>query len=181
MRQTPRVTPRALLFDLDNTLLFEDEVTLRSIRRACERARGRANTDELSAAVARIAEERWRAAPTFAYADAMGMWWGEGLWGEFRGGEGDGLRAVGEFAPQFRREVWRDSLAACGVTDDTLAAELIDSYRRARRAGELLDPEANAVLDDLSRDHRLALVTNGAPDVQGEKIARADLGRYFAA
>ena len=36
------------------------------------------------------------------------------------------------------------------------------------------------VLDDLSRDHRLALVTNGAPDVQREKLARATLTHYFA-
>jgi putative hydrolase of the HAD superfamily len=174
------VTARALLFDLDNTLLFEDEVTLRSVRAACERVLTRADPAVLSAAVARIADEHWRAAPTFEYADAMGLWWGEGLWGDFRG-DGDGLRAVRELAPRFRREVWRDALAACAVHDDTLAADLGDAYRDARRAGELVDPEATAVLDDLSRDHRLALVTNGAPDVQGEKIVRADLGRYFSA
>jgi putative hydrolase of the HAD superfamily len=173
------VTARVLLFDLDNTLLFEDEVTHRSVRAACERALTRADPAELSAALARIADEQWRAAPTFAYAEEMGLWWGEGLWGDFRGG-GDDLRTVRELAPRFRREVWRDSLAASGVDDDRLAAELSDAYRVARRAGELVDPEATAVLDDLSRDHRLALVTNGAPDVQGEKIVRADLGRYFS-
>ena len=64
------------------------------------------------------------------------------------------LRAVREFAPRFRHEVWRDALAACGVDDDALAAELSDAYRSARRAGELVDPEAATVLEDLSRDHR---------------------------
>ena len=170
----------ALLFDLDNTLLFEDKVTLGAVRTACERAHARADPSELSAAVVRIADEQWRAAPAFAYADAMGMWWGEGLWGDFRGG-GEDLRAVREFAPRFRREVWRDSLAACGIHDDPLAAELGDAYRAARRAGELVDPEAGAALEDLSRDHRLALVTNGAPDVQREKIGRTTLARYFDA
>ncbi len=171
---------RALLFDLDNTLLLEDEVTYRAVRAACERARGRADTEALFATTPRIAEERWRAAPTFAYADAMGLWWGEGLWGEFHG-DGAGLRAVREYAPHFRRAVWRDALAACGASDGALADELSEAYRSARRAGELVDPQAAAVLDDLGRDHRCALVTNGAPDVQREKLGRTALARYFGA
>lgn len=172
--------PRALLFDLDNTLVLEDEVTLRAVRAACGRASGRADSERLIAATVRIAEERWRAAPTFAYAEEMGLWWGEGLWGEFRG-EGGALRAVCEFAPRFRREVWRDSLAACGVDDEALAAQLESAFRAARRAGELVDPEATGVLADLARDHRIALVTNGAPDVQREKLSRTTLARHFDA
>lgn len=174
------MTTRALLFDLDNTLLLEDEVTFRAVRAACERARGRIDTDELFATTLRIADEHWRAAPTFTYADAMGLWWGEGLWGGFNG-DGEGLSAMREFAPRFRRAVWRDSLAACGVDDHALAAELVDAYRSARRAGELVDPQAAAVLDDLGRDHRCALVTNGAPDVQREKLSRTTLAQYFGA
>jgi putative hydrolase of the HAD superfamily len=171
---------RALLFDLDNTLLLEDEVTFRAVRTACERAAGRADAERLYEATLRIADDRWRAAPTSAYADRMGIWWGEGLWGEFKG-DGDGLRALRDFAPQFRRDVWRDALADCGVDDADLAADLDEVYPRARRAGEIVDPEAVAVLDDLSRDHRLALVTNGSPDVQREKLGRAALAHYFAA
>ncbi|MGH2490854.1 MAG: HAD family hydrolase, partial [Candidatus Limnocylindria bacterium] len=172
--------PRALLFDLDNTLLLEDEVTFRAIRAACERARGRADAGKLFAGVLRIADALWRAAPTYAYADAMGMWWGEGLWGDFQG-ESEGLRAVREFAPAFRQRVWRDALTACGVDDAALAAELVDAYRSARRAGELVDPQATAVLDDVGREHVCALVTNGAPDIQREKLGRTTLARYFSA
>jgi len=173
------VSVRALLFDLDNTLLLEDEVTFRAVRTACERAGERADRERLFAALVRVADDRWRAAPTLAYADRMGIWWGEGLWGEFKG-EGDGLRALRDFVPGFRHQVWGDALADCGVVDSDLAADLDEAYRRARRAGELVDPDASAVLDDLSRDHRLALVTNGAPDVQREKLARATLTHYFA-
>lgn len=174
------MTPRALLFDLDNTLVLEDEVTVRAVRAACGRAAPRADVERLIAATLRVAEERWRAAPTFAYAEEFGLWWGEGLWGDFRG-EGAGLRAVREFAPRFRREVWRDSLAACGVDDEALAAELGTAFRAARRTGEIVDPEAAGVLADLARDHRIALVTNGAPDVQREKLGRTTFARYFHA
>jgi putative hydrolase of the HAD superfamily len=171
---------RALLFDLDNTLLMEDEVTFRAVRAACERAAGIADAERLYEATLRIADDRWRAAPTSAYADRMGIWWGEGLWGEFKG-DSEGLRGVRDFVPHFRRDVWRDALGACGVDDADLATDLDDVYRRARRAGEIVDPEATFVLDDLSRDHRLALVTNGAPDVQREKLDRAALARHFSA
>lgn len=173
---------RALLFDLDNTLLMEDEATFSSVRRACELARDRAGVDTgaLHAATLRVAEQLWRAAPIYAYAEEMGMWWGEGLWGEFRG-DAPGLRSLRAFVPGFRRDVWRGALAAVAVPDDSLAAEIDAAYVAARRAHQPVDPEAERVLDDLARDHRLALVTNGAPDVQREKLAGTTLARRFGA
>jgi putative hydrolase of the HAD superfamily len=173
---------RTLLFDLDNTLLMEDEATFSSVRRACELARDRAgvDADALHAATLRVADELWRAAPIYAYGEEMGMWWGEGLWGEFRG-DAAGLRALRAFVPGFRGAVWRSALAAVGASDDALAAELAAAYVAARRAHQLVDPEADGVLDDLARDHRLVLVTNGAPDVQRDKLAGTTLARHFGA
>jgi putative hydrolase of the HAD superfamily len=173
---------KALLFDLDNTLLMEDEATFSAVRRASESARDRrgADADALYAAAIRIADELWRAAPIYPYADEMGMWWGEGLWGEFRG-DAPGLRALRAFVPGFRRNVWRGALAAVGASDDALAAELDAAYAAARRAHQPVDPEAESVLDDLARDHRLALVTNGAPDVQRQKLAGTTLAPRFGA
>ena len=173
---------RALLFDLDNTLLMEDEATFSSVRRASELARDRVGVDAdvLHAATLRVAEDLWRAAPIYAYAEEMGMWWGEGLWGEFRG-DAAGLRAVRAFVPGFRRDVWRGALAAVAVSDDALATDLDATYVAARRRHQPVDPEADGVLEDLARDHRLALVTNGAPDVQREKLAGTTLARHFGA
>ncbi|MEX2047136.1 MAG: HAD family hydrolase [Chloroflexota bacterium] len=172
----------ALLFDLDNTLLMEDEATFSSVRRACELARDRAGVDAdgLYPATLRVADQLWRGAPIYAYAEEMGMWWGEGLWGEFRG-DAPGLRALRAFVPVFRRDVWRGALGAIGVSDHALAADLDTAYGAARRAHQPVDPEAERVLDDLARDHRLALVTNGAPDVQREKLAGTTLASRFAA
>ncbi|TMC06712.1 MAG: HAD family hydrolase [Chloroflexi bacterium] len=173
---------RALLFDLDNTLLMEDQATFSSVRRACELAHDRTGVDAeaLHASVLRIAAEIWRAAPTYAYVDEMGMWWGEGLWGEFRG-DAPGLRSLRAFVPGFRRDVWRGALAAAATPGEALAAELDAAYVTARRAHQPVDPEAERVLDDLGRDHSLALVTNGAPDVQREKLAGTTLAPRFGA
>ena len=174
--------PRAVLFDLDNTLVMEDAATFAAVRSTCAVASSRAgaDADALFAALLLVAEKLWKGSPALAYADRMGIWWGEGLWGEFRG-EASELGALRAFVPGFRRAVWSEALTAIGVSEETLAQELAETYRTARRARQLVDAEAEPILDALARDHRLALVSNGAPDVQREKLAGTTLGRYFGA
>jgi putative hydrolase of the HAD superfamily len=176
------VSIRAILFDLDNTLLLEDEATEVALRQTSEHAARRAGIDArlVETAAREAAESLFGAAPVFAYSEAMGIWWGEALWGDFAG-EGSDLAALRAFVPPFRREVWTRALAAAGADDPQLADELTLSYPTLRRAIRALDPEAEATLEDLGRDHELALVTNGAPDVQREKLARSGLGGHFAA
>src|SRR5256885_7869293 len=174
--------PRAVLFDLDNTLVMEDEATFAAVRSACTVASSRAgaNADALYAALPLVAEKLWKGSTSLDYADRMGIWWGEGLWGEFVG-EAPELRALRAFVPSFRVAVWSEALAAVGISDQGLAAELVETYRTTRRARQLLDAEAEPILGALARDRRLALVTNGAPDVQREKLAGTPLAPYFAA
>jgi putative hydrolase of the HAD superfamily len=175
------VTIRAVLFDLDNTLLLEDEATRSAIREVSGLARARGvDPAVLATAAPRIAERLWTASPLFGWADRMGIWWGEGLWGEFVG-EAPELGALRAFLPGFRRGVWRGALAAAGMVDDALADRLAGEFRSRRRARQPMDPEAEVVLGDLARDHALALVTNGAPDVQREKLAGTSLARHFRA
>jgi len=174
--------PQAVLFDLDNTLVMEDEATFAAVRSACAVASRHAGapTDALFAALPLVAERLWKESPALAYTDRMGIWWGEGLWGEFRG-ENAELQALHDFVPGFRARVWREALAAVGVSEEALAVEVAETYRTVRRGRQLVDPEADALLSALARDHRLALVTNGAPDVQREKLAGTTLARYFGA
>lgn len=164
---------RAVLFDLDNTLLLEDEATHAALRRASERAGPRA--EAVAAAAARTAADLFRSSPVFAYADAIGIWWGEALWGGFAG-DAAGLRALRAFVPGYRRAVWTAALAAAEVTDVGLAAELDAAFVRARRSDWAIDPAALATVDETARHYRLALVTNGAPDVQREKLAATGIG-----
>jgi putative hydrolase of the HAD superfamily len=49
-----------------------------------------------------------------------------------------------------------------------------------RRSAETIDPEAEDVLAAVSRGRRLALVTNGAGDVQREKLSRTPFARSFS-
>ncbi len=175
-----RATVRAVLFDLDNTLLLEDESTERALRETCAAIAGRTGADAriLVATAREAAEEIFSASSVFAYADAMGIWWGEALWGEFHG-DAPGLRALRVFAPDFRHRVWSEALASAGIAGGDLVQTAIEGFRSARRRTQLADPDADAIVRDLARDHRLALVTNGAPDVQREKLSHTALASLF--
>src|SRR2546430_6222021 len=180
MNDGTRVTGvRAVLFDLDNTLLLENESTERALRDASASI-GRIGGDvEILASAARdAAEQIFRESSVFAYADAMGIWWGEALWGEFLGETG-GLQAMRAFVPDFRLRVWTAALASVGIDDERLIQAAVDAFRSARQRNQLVDPEAAAVVRDLARDHLLRLGTNGAPGVQREKLSRPALASFL--
>ena len=170
----------AILFDLDNTLLLEDDATEDALRRTSELAARRTGgaAGSIHAAAREAAESLFAASPHFAYSEAMGIWWGEALWGDFAG-DGEEIAALRAFVPGFRHAVWRRALR--GVDGDALVDDVAAAFRDIRRALRPIDPEAEATLADVGRDHRLALVTNGAPDVQREKLATTTLAAHFAA
>ena len=173
---------RAVVFDLDNTLILEDESTFRSIDAAAQVASRKMGVDAaaLSRSVAEMAEAVWQSSPEYAYGETFGIWWGEALWGDFSGNDGP-MRAMRAFVPDFRESVWRGALAKAGVHDLALARALEREYILVRRSKETIDPEAEPLLRSLAVDHRLALLTNGAGDVQREKLSRTPFGPYFAA
>ena len=172
---------RVVLFDLDNTLVLEDLATRRALADASAGAsRHGVDRTRLAAAAEAEAEILWRTGPDFAWADGIGVSAGEALWGSFAG-SGAELASLRAFAPGYRQAVWSGALAHCGVADPELAAELDSAFERARLASEPLDPDAEAVLDELGTRYLLAIVTNGAPAIQRAKLALTDLGRRFDA
>ena len=170
----------AVLIDLDNTLTLEDAATEAAVRAAAALAYERAGLDleRVAAVVADDAARLWKAAPAYSYGEAFGIWWGEALWGGFTG-PGAELRQIREFLPTFRERVWRDALRSFDVDDAGLASDMQEVFVRARRAREVIDPEAEPALGDLRRDHLLALLSNGAGDVQREKLSRTPFAPYF--
>jgi len=173
---------KAVLFDLDNTLLLEDEVTERAYRTAATFARKQRDLDAraLAEAAQDEADRLWGASPVFARADAIGISPGEAMWGDFAGA-GPGLEELDEFSLRFRQEVWATALARCGVVGHRLAPLVAQAFVDARRAGQLADPDAAGVLATLAARYRLAIVTNGASGVQREKVAGSGFAERFGA
>jgi putative hydrolase of the HAD superfamily len=173
---------RFILFDLDDTLIYEMASEKEAFAAACGVARKRIGLDAeaLQAAVRRSARDLWRAAPTYAYCNAIGIASWEGLWGRFTGGDPN-LRALREWAPFYQREAWRRALAAMGHDGAELAAELSSVYQRERRQRHVPFPDTIETLQRLRHGRKLGILTNGAPDVQREKIDAAGLSDHFDA
>src|SRR5262249_6808601 len=82
--------------------------------------------------------------------------------------------------PQARRLAVRQGLARLGKNEEVLADKIADAFTEMRRNEYRLYPDAHATVDAL-RDAgvKLALVTNGASEIQRDKIARFDLEHRF--
>ncbi len=82
--------------------------------------------------------------------------------------------------PEARRLSVRQGLKRLGRPDDGLADRIADAFTEMRRQEYRLYPDAHATVDALrSRGVKLALVTNGASEMQRAKIERFDLEHRF--
>jgi len=173
---------RALLLDLDDTLVVEERAAAATFAPTARIAAERHAIDVAALAddARARARELWRAAPSYPYCERIGISSWEGMWCRFEG-EADELRALRAWAPDYRREAWRRALADQRIDDCELAAELGERFGIERRARHETFPDAAAALDTLRGDYALALVTNGASCLQREKLAASGLADRFAA
>lgn len=170
----------AILFDLDDTLVVEQASAQWAFLATCRRAHDRLGTDPaaLTRSVRVRARELWRASETIAYCRTVGISSWEGLWARFLGADPN-LAKLRAWAPSYRREAWARALADHGVRDGDLAAELAETFPSERRGLHVVYGDVRPALDELAGEFRLALVTNGAPDLQRLKLEAAGLEPYF--
>lgn len=171
---------RSILFDLDDTLVVEGVSADAAFLATCERAHEKhgINTEALHQSVRYHARELWRASPTITYCRAIGISSWEGLWARFLGNDPN-LKRLRAWAPTYRREAWFRALADYGVSDSSFAEQLAAIFLSERRARHVVFPDVEDNLANLKKVYQLALVTNGAPDLQREKIQGANLAQYF--
>jgi putative hydrolase of the HAD superfamily len=82
--------------------------------------------------------------------------------------------------PGARRLAVRRGLQRLGRPDDALADRIADAFTEMRRQEYRLYPDAHTTVDTLrAAGVKLALVTNGARETQREKIERFDLEHRF--
>ena len=174
------MTIRNILFDLDDTLVIEGASADAAFLATCERAYEKHGIDPeaLHQAVRYHAGQLWRASPTITYCRAIGISSWEGLWARFLGSDPN-LKRLHAWASTYRRETWLRALADHGVSDVPFAEQLSGIFWVERRERHILFCDAKDSLRNLRENYRLALVTNGAPDLQREKIQGANLTRFF--
>ncbi|HEX5899165.1 MAG TPA: HAD family hydrolase [Solirubrobacteraceae bacterium] len=172
---------RALLLDLDDTLIVEEPAAVAAFAATARVAAERHPLDAAALALDARARARgiWRAAPHYRFCRRIGISSWEGLFCRYEG-DGHELRALREWAPGYRRDAWSRALADQGIDDGELAAELGERFGADRRALHETFADAAPALDALGADHALALVTNGASCWQREKLMASGLADRFA-
>ncbi|KAA9006510.1 HAD family hydrolase [Paenibacillus spiritus] len=160
----------AVLFDLDDTLLWDERSVEEAFHYACLGAGGEVDPEELEAAVRREARSLYESYETFPFTQMIGINPFEALWANFTAGEQPEFRKLEQLAPAYRTESWRRGLASLGIEDETLAAELAARFAAERRSRPYIYEETLAVLNELKGKVKLLLLTNGCPALQREKL-----------
>lgn len=149
--------PEAIFFDLDDTIIL----FLTSTKTVWENAVKR-YLPELGGAGEEAVYKAIRAAADWYWADPE----------RHRRGRLDLRKA--------RREIGELAFTSLNRKDFTLAHKIADFYSDERDSSGTLAPGAIATLENLrARGIKLALITNGASDMQRQKIDQFGLGKYF--
>ncbi|RAP78215.1 HAD family hydrolase [Paenibacillus montanisoli] len=173
---------QAVLFDLDDTLLWDDRSVQEAFEATCEAAAAQTgvNAKELEDAVRREARALYESYETFPFTKMIGINPFEGLWANFLEGEQEEFRKLQQLAPAYRREAWTRGLKSLGIENPELGAQLAEQFPAERRKRPYVYDETFAVLDQLKGKYKLLLLTNGSPDLQREKLAGVpDIVPYF--
>jgi phosphoserine phosphatase len=171
-----------ILFDLDDTLMFEMETEDRVIRKVLAPIAERfgLDLDFTCKTVRDEAEKLWIHAPAYDHCESLGFCSWEGLWSTFESNY-PAMAPMKEWGENFRIQSWVNALDVLNISENGLAAELAKAYQQARRSTHIIFDDANTVLTDLKQDYRLGLLTNGAEEIQQTKIDGSGLEHYFDA
>jgi putative hydrolase of the HAD superfamily len=149
--------PRALLIDLDDTLIDDSGSAESAWIEVCAAAARDVSVLDSAALLAEIHRVR-----TWYWSDPE----------RHRVGRAD-LRASTTWIVQ-------EALRSLGYDDADLARAIAHAYRdRREEAAKLLPGAVETLAELVSRGFRLAMLTNGAARAQRAKIERFDLARYF--
>jgi putative hydrolase of the HAD superfamily len=171
---------KTLIFDLDDTLVVERASAERAIMATCDIAAKNRKVDpnDLYQTIWREARRLWHKSPARSYSISIGISSWEALWARFDG-EDENLKILRSWSPTYSKQAWHNALLKCGVDDPEFALYLSEEFKKQRR--KICDVYSDIVpnLSKLKEAYILALVTNGAPDLQREKILCSGLAKYF--
>lgn len=173
---------KAVLFDLDDTLLWDERSVKEAFEATCKYAESKTGIPylKLEEAVRAEARKLYESYETFAFTKMIGINPFEGLWAPFKAGEHPSFRKLEALAPGYRKDSWTKGLKSLGVDDEALGAELAEMFPAERRSRPIVYEETFRLLDALKGKYKLLLLTNGSPDLQQEKLAGVpELAPYF--
>lgn len=173
---------RAILFDLDETLILDEPILREALAAAAVLGADRGlDPARLAARAWEEARRLWAEGPYADYCERIGHSAGEGLWARYDRGEHPAIGGLRAWTPGYRVAAWRAALADQAVRDDALAEAMAERFAGARRRYPRY-PEIDPLLAALKgRGCLLGIVTNGVPDLQREKLAGSGIAHLFDA
>jgi len=170
-----------IIFDLDDTLLWDKKSVKTAFEKTCEYAATLHNVNpaELEEAVRKEARALYEGYETYDYTVLIGINPFEGLWGTFDDPT-EHFQKIKNIVPGYRAEAWTKGLAALGIDDAQLGAELGERFVAERKVSPFLYEDTFDVLDKLKGKYQLVLLTNGAPSLQNLKLEiTPEIAPYF--
>jgi putative hydrolase of the HAD superfamily len=172
---------KAIFFDLDDTLLWDQKSVEKAFEATCLVAAEKYQIDPavLEEAVRQEARELYSSYETYPFTQMIGINPFEGLWGNFLD-DHDEFRKMKDIVPAYRKEAWTRGLKAIGIDDPEFGEELAERFPAERRKLPFVYEESFQVLDELKGKYQLLLLTNGSPDLQNTKLEiTPELVPYF--
>jgi HAD superfamily hydrolase (TIGR01509 family) len=171
---------RAVLFDLDETLILDEAVCDHAFRiAALSVTSDLAVAAGLAAAAASQARALWAELPAVAleYATRIGHSAFEGLWAEYDASIPAEALLEGVIT-EYREHTWQLALETCGLSGDPARLSRLWIQLRSRYP---LYPDADDLLVRLYGKYKLGIVTNGVRRLQRRKLTGCGLLPWFDA
>jgi putative hydrolase of the HAD superfamily len=164
---------KAIIFDLDNTLLWDERSVKEAFEATCQMAATIYHLDpqRLEEVVRKEALLLYSSYETYEFTKMIGINHIEGLWANFSEGDLESFRRLEKLAPQYRRDAWTNALGSFGIVDPVFGERLGYTFQNERKNRPLLYEDTLEVLESLRGNYQLLLLTNGAPDLQKEKLS----------
>ncbi|RDW15565.1 HAD family hydrolase [Oceanobacillus chungangensis] len=172
---------KAVLFDLDDTLLWDEKSVKMAFELTCKVASDKfgINPDTFERKVRENARRLYATYEVYPFTQMIGINPFEGLWGEFDD-EREEFRQLKEIAPAYREQAWTLGLQDVGIDNPEFGLELSEFFRTARKESPFLYDDSLSVLELLKGEYKLLLITNGSPSLQNLKLGiTPELAPYF--
>jgi putative hydrolase of the HAD superfamily len=168
---------RAVVFDLDDTLIVEVPFAMTSFREALATLPG-VDPDASEVDAIEAVRSVWTTGADHVLAVSLGFASWEGLWSTFAGNH-PSLAGLEAWAPTFRTLAWQAVGTLFGVDDPGLLERAADTFVEAQRRGHPVIAGMRAVFDEVSARHPVGLITNGPSDIQRLKLEQSGLSGTF--
>jgi len=168
---------RAVVFDLDDTLIIEVPFAMTSFREALATLPG-VDPDASEVDALDAVRSVWTKGADHELAVSLGFASWEGLWSTFAGNH-PSLAGLEAWAPTFRAGAWRAVGSLFGIEDQALLDGAADTFDEAQRRGHPVIAGMHDVVAGVADRHPIGLITNGPSDIQRLKLEQSGLTGAF--